>query len=62
VSTKIHEGLLDYDFDFKPRPVLAESWTVAPEIVTASIIGPERCTQPSAARPVIARPVIGGPR
>jgi peptide/nickel transport system substrate-binding protein len=28
VSTKIHEGLLDYDFDLKPRPVLAESWTV----------------------------------
>jgi len=25
VSTKIHEGLLDYDFDFKPRPALAES-------------------------------------
>ncbi len=31
VSTKIHEGLLDYDFDFKPRPALAESWTVAPD-------------------------------
>src|SRR5436309_7487227 len=29
VSTKIHEGLLDYDFDLKPRPALAESWTVA---------------------------------
>jgi peptide/nickel transport system substrate-binding protein len=29
VSTKIHEGLLDYDFDLKPRPVLAESWTAA---------------------------------
>ncbi|MCI0546330.1 MAG: ABC transporter substrate-binding protein [Candidatus Rokubacteria bacterium] len=31
VSTKIHEGLLDYDFDLKPRPALAESWTVAPD-------------------------------
>jgi len=31
VSTKIHEGLLDYDFDLKPRPVLAESWSVAPD-------------------------------
>jgi peptide/nickel transport system substrate-binding protein len=29
VSTKIHEGLLDYDFDFKPRPALAESWNVS---------------------------------
>src|SRR5262245_11903141 len=31
VSTKIHEGLLDYDFDLKPRPALAESWSVAPD-------------------------------
>ena len=31
VSTKIHEGLLDYDFDFKPRPALAESWTLSPD-------------------------------
>ncbi len=31
VSTKIHEGLLDYDFDLKPRPVLAESWGVSPD-------------------------------
>lgn len=31
VSTKIHEGLLDYDFDLKPRPALAESWAVAPD-------------------------------
>jgi peptide/nickel transport system substrate-binding protein len=31
VSTKIHEGLLDYDFDMKPRPALAESWTVSPD-------------------------------
>jgi peptide/nickel transport system substrate-binding protein len=31
VSTKIHEGLLAYDFDLKPRPALAESWTVAPD-------------------------------
>src|SRR5262249_36301493 len=29
VSTKIHEGLLDYDFDLRPRPVLAESWTAS---------------------------------
>ena len=31
VSTKIHEGLLEYDFDLKPRPGLAESWSVAPD-------------------------------
>jgi peptide/nickel transport system substrate-binding protein len=31
VSTKIHEGLLDYDFDLKPRPALAESWIVSPD-------------------------------
>jgi peptide/nickel transport system substrate-binding protein len=31
VSTKIHEGLLDYDFDLKPRPALAESWTISPD-------------------------------
>jgi len=26
VSTKIHEGLLTYDFDMTPRPALATSW------------------------------------
>jgi peptide/nickel transport system substrate-binding protein len=31
VSTKIHEGLLDYDFTLKPRPALAESWAVSPD-------------------------------
>ena len=31
VSTKMHEGLLDYDFDLKPRAALAESWTVSPD-------------------------------
>jgi peptide/nickel transport system substrate-binding protein len=30
VSTKIHEGLLEYDFDLKPRPGLAESGASRP--------------------------------
>lgn len=29
VSTKILEGLLSYDFDMNPRPVLAETWKVS---------------------------------
>ena len=29
VATKIHEGLLEYDFDLKPIPGLAESWSVS---------------------------------
>ena len=31
VSTKILEGLLSYDFDMNPRPVLAETWKVSPD-------------------------------
>jgi peptide/nickel transport system substrate-binding protein len=31
ISTKIHEGLLDYDFNLKPRPALAESWKISPD-------------------------------
>jgi peptide/nickel transport system substrate-binding protein len=29
VSTKVYEGLLEYDFNLKPIPGLAESWTVS---------------------------------
>ncbi|MCZ8183903.1 MAG: ABC transporter substrate-binding protein [Beijerinckiaceae bacterium] len=29
VASKIYDGLLEYDFDLKPLPSLAESWTVA---------------------------------
>ena len=31
VSTKILEGLLTYDFDMVPKPVLAETWKVSPD-------------------------------
>ncbi|MFN8752472.1 MAG: ABC transporter substrate-binding protein, partial [Betaproteobacteria bacterium] len=31
VSTKILEGLLTYDFDMNPKPVLAETWKVSPD-------------------------------
>src|SRR5687768_17449188 len=31
VTGKIYDGLLEYGFDLKPRPCLAESWTVAPD-------------------------------
>src|SRR5262245_24464135 len=31
VATKVYEGLLEYDFDLKPRPGLAQSWTVSPD-------------------------------
>ena len=31
VSTKILEGLLTYDFDMTPKPVLAETWKVSPD-------------------------------
>ena len=31
VTTKIYEGLLSYDLDMKPHPLLAESWAVAPD-------------------------------
>lgn len=31
VSSKIFGGLLEYDFNFNPKPSLAESWTVSPD-------------------------------
>jgi len=31
VATKVYEGLLEYGFDLKPVPGLAESWKVAPD-------------------------------
>jgi peptide/nickel transport system substrate-binding protein len=31
VSPKVTEGLLTYDFDFKPRPALATEWTISPD-------------------------------
>jgi len=31
VASKIFEGLLEYDFDLKPIPGLARSWTVSPD-------------------------------
>ena len=31
VSAKIYDGLLEYDFNFKPQPSLAKSWTVSPD-------------------------------
>ena len=31
VATKVYEGLLEYDFNLKPQPGLAQSWTVTPD-------------------------------
>jgi peptide/nickel transport system substrate-binding protein len=31
VAAKVYDGLVEYDFDLKPRPSLAESWTIAPD-------------------------------
>lgn len=31
ISGKITEGLLRYDADFKPQPLLATSWTISPD-------------------------------
>ncbi len=31
VATKVYEGLLEYDFQLKPIPSLAQSWTVSPD-------------------------------
>lgn len=31
VATKVYEGLLEYDFNLKPQPGLAQSWTVSPD-------------------------------
>lgn len=30
-GTKMFEGLLTYDFDLKPQPMLAESWAISPD-------------------------------
>ena len=34
VSPKVTEGLLTYDFDFKPQPALATGWSVSPDGLT----------------------------
>jgi peptide/nickel transport system substrate-binding protein len=31
VTTKVFDGLLEYDFELRPQPSLAESWTVSPD-------------------------------
>ena len=31
LATKIFDGLLEYDLELKPKPSLAESWTMRPE-------------------------------
>lgn len=31
VATKVYDGLLEYDFDLKPIPSLAKSWSVSPD-------------------------------
>jgi len=31
VSSKVYDGLVEYDFNLQPIPSLAESWTVAPD-------------------------------
>lgn len=31
VATKVFDGLLEYDFELKPQPSLAESWQVSPD-------------------------------
>jgi peptide/nickel transport system substrate-binding protein len=31
ISSKILEGLVEYDFQMNPKPLLAESWTVSPD-------------------------------
>ena len=31
VSSKVYEGLLEYDFSLKPIPGLAQSWTISPD-------------------------------
>ncbi len=31
VSAKVTEGLLEYDFDINPRPLLATEWTISPD-------------------------------
>ena len=31
VATKVYEGLLEYDFNLRPIPGLAQAWTVSPD-------------------------------
>src|SRR5262249_7378997 len=31
VTAKVYDGLLEYGFDLKPKPALAESWDIAPD-------------------------------
>lgn len=31
VTAKVYDGLLEYGFDLKPKPALAESWEIAPD-------------------------------
>jgi peptide/nickel transport system substrate-binding protein len=31
VSAKVTEGLLEYDFDINPKPLLATEWTISPD-------------------------------
>lgn len=33
-ATKVYEGLLEYDFDLKPLPSLAASWSITPDGLT----------------------------
>ena len=36
VSTKVFEGLLEYSFELKPIPSLAQSWAVSPDGMTVT--------------------------
>ncbi len=36
VTTKVYEGLLEYDFDLKPQPGLAKSWSVSADAKTVT--------------------------
>ncbi len=36
VTSKVFDGLLEYDLELQPQPGLAESWTVAPDGLTLS--------------------------
>lgn len=38
VTTKVYEGLLEYDFNLKPIPSLAKSWTVSPDGKTVTFV------------------------
>src|SRR5215831_5928197 len=38
VTSKIYDGLLEYDFNLKPIPGLAESWKVGPDGKTITFV------------------------